>query len=118
MAERPAARLVYSTGAGRLCPACGAPVRGCRCSRSSSDEAVPARIIAKLRLEKAGRGGKMVSVVYGLPQNRAFLQDLCQHLKRACGTGGAVVDGTVQLQGDLRERLRASLLQKGIAVKG
>jgi len=46
------------------------------------------------------------------------VKELCQELKRACGTGGAVVDGTVQLQGDLRERIRAFLLEKGIAVKG
>jgi translation initiation factor 1 (eIF-1/SUI1) len=38
--------------------------------------------------------------------------------QRACGTGGAVVDGTVELQGDLRERIRSVLLEKGIAVKG
>ena len=68
-------------------------------------------------IEKAGRGGKTVSVVYGLPQNAAFLKELCQDLKRTCGTGGAVVDGTVQLQGDLRERIRSVLLEKGIAVK-
>jgi translation initiation factor 1 len=69
-------------------------------------------------MEKTGRGGKTVSVLYGLPQNAAFLKDLCQELKRACGTGGAVVDGTVQVQGDLRDRMRAFLLEKGIAVKG
>jgi translation initiation factor 1 len=79
---------------------------------------VPARIVAKLRMEKAGKGGKTVSVVYGLPQNARFLKELCQDLKRACGTGGAVVDGTVQLQGDLRDRMRPFLLDKGIVVKG
>jgi translation initiation factor 1 len=79
---------------------------------------VPARVVARLRIEKAGRGGKTVSVVYGLPENAGFVKELCKDLKRACGTGGAVVDGTVQLQGDLRERIRAFLLDKGIAVKG
>jgi translation initiation factor 1 len=69
-------------------------------------------------MEKAGRGGKTVTVVYGLPQNTAFLKELCQDLKKACGTGGAVVDGTVQLQGDLRERIRAVLIEKSIVVKG
>src|SRR5688500_9276574 len=110
MPDRPASRLVYSTDAGRVCPACESPSRDCRCSRTGSDQAVPARIVAKLRMEKTGRGGKTVSVLYGLPQNAAFLKDLCQELKRACGTGGAVVDGTVQVQGDLRDRMRAFLL--------
>jgi translation initiation factor 1 len=118
MADRDGARIVYSSDAGRVCPRCGWPIRECRCSRRSADESVPARVVAKLRIEKAGRGGKTVSVVYGLPQNAAFLREICLDLKRTCGTGGAVVDGTVQLQGDLRERIRSVLLEKGIAVKG
>jgi translation initiation factor 1 len=75
-------------------------------------------VVAKLRVEKAGRGGKTVSVVYGLPRNAAFLKELCQELKRACGTGGTVLEGTVELQGDLRERIRELLLKKGFGVKG
>ena len=43
-------------------------------------------------MEKKGRGGKTVTVVYGLPNNAAFLKELCSELKRACGTGGAVDD--------------------------
>ena len=118
MPDRDGARIVYSSDAGRVCPRCGWPIRDCRCSKGTADEPVPARVVAKLRIEKAGRGGKTVSVVYGLPQNAAFLKELCQDLKRTCGTGGAVVDGTVQLQGDLRERIRSVLIEKGIAVKG
>jgi translation initiation factor 1 len=112
-------RLVYSTDVGRVCPGCGWPTRDCKCSQQADDdEPIPGRIIAKLRLEKKGRGGKTVTVVAGLPQNVAFLKDLCQDLKRTCGTGGAVVDGGVELQGDLRDRVRESLLKKGFAVKG
>jgi translation initiation factor 1 len=118
MADRNGARIVYSSDAGRVCPKCGWPIRECCCSRKSAGEPVPARVVAKMRIEKAGRGGKTVSVVYGLPKNDAFLKELCQDLKRTCGTGGAVVDGTVQLQGDLRDRIRAVLLVKGIVVKG
>ena len=69
------------------------------------------------RREK-GRGGKTVSVVDGLPENCPFLKELCQELKRACGTGGAVSGGTIKLQGDLRERIRGLLLEKGFVVKG
>jgi translation initiation factor 1 len=79
---------------------------------------VPVRVVAKLRVEKAGRGGKTVSVVYDLPRNAAFLKELCQALKRACGAGGAVRDGAVELQGDLRDRIRELLRQKGFGVKG
>lgn len=69
-------------------------------------------------MEKAGRGGKSVTVVYDLPRNAAFLKELCGDLKRACGCGGAVREDTVELQGDLRDRVRAELQKKGIAVKG
>jgi translation initiation factor 1 len=79
---------------------------------------VPARIVATLRVEKKGRGGKTVTVVDGLPRNAAFLKELGQELKRACGTGGTVLEGAVELQGDLRERLRELLLSKGLVVKG
>jgi translation initiation factor 1 len=42
------------------------------------------RIVAKLRMEKKGRGGKMVTVIDGLPRNDAFLKELAAELKRAC----------------------------------
>jgi len=118
MGDRGSGRLVYSTGAGRICPGCGWPERECKCSQRVGTESVPARIVAKLRVEKKGRGGKVVTVVDGLPHNAAFLKDLCQELKRVCGTGGAVREGAVELQGDLRERIRECLLQKQFVVKG
>jgi len=111
-------RLVYSTGSGRVCAGCGWPENDCRCAKRDASAPVPARVTAKLRMEKKGRGGKTVTVVYGLPNNRAFLDALCQELKRACGTGGAVADEAVELQGDLRDRVRAVLLAKGFLVKG
>jgi translation initiation factor 1 len=112
-------RIVYSTGIGKVCPGCGWPVNDCKCSsKQAADQAVPSRIVAKLRMEKKGRGGKTVTVVYDLPQNAAFLKDLAQELKRACGTGGAVAENTIELQGDLRERVRDFLARKGFSVKG
>jgi translation initiation factor 1 len=115
MADR---RLVYSTEAGRVCPACGWPASDCKCSARTRQAAVPARLVAKLRIEKAGRGGKTVTVVDGLPRNEVFLKELLQDLKRACGCGGALRDGGVELQGDLRERVRAWLTSRGHGVKG
>lgn len=76
------------------------------------------RIVAKLRMERAGRGGKTVTVVDGLPNDLVLLKELAQELKRACGTGGTVLEGAVELQGDLRERVRGLLQKKGYVVKG
>ena len=111
-------RIVYSTGVGKMCPGCGWPVKDCKCSSTAASESVPGRIVAKLRMEKKGRGGKTVTVVYDLPHNAAFLKELSQELKRACGTGGAVAESTVELQGDLRDRVRDYLIKKGWQVKG
>lgn len=118
MRSRPG--TVYSTAAGRTCPKCGWPVADCHCS-TSLEQAVPERpgqIVAVLRVEKAGRGGKTVTVVDGLPRNRAFLAELAAELKRACGTGGTAHEASVELQGDHRETLRPRLAAKGWTVKG
>jgi translation initiation factor 1 len=112
-------RIVYSTATDGKCSICGWPQRDCRCSsKFAREEALPGRIVAKLRLEKSGRGGKIVTVIYDLPGNSAFLKHLASELKRACGTGGAVAGNTVEIQGDHRERLRELLGRKGYTVKG
>jgi translation initiation factor 1 len=117
MANRGDTRTVYSTASGRICSTCGWPESNCQCS-SRREEAVPARPVAKLRLEKKSRGGKTVTVVDGLPRNTAFLKELSQELKRACGSGGSVFETGVEVQGDMRERVRELLLKKGFMVKG
>lgn len=120
MATRPGApdsRPVFATDRGTLCPICGWPERDCKCSGAFA-EAIPAKLEAKLRIEKAGRGGKTVTVVDGLPRNAAFLAALATELKRGCGTGGAAREASVELQGDHRARLRGLLAKKGWRVKG
>jgi len=113
------AKIGYSTGIGKVCPGCGWPVHDCKCrSKSAADQAVPGRVTAKLRVEKTGRGGKVVTVVYDLPRNAPFLKGLTQELKRSCGTGGTATDDSIELQGDLRDRVRELLLKKGYLVKG
>jgi translation initiation factor 1 len=113
------ARLIYSTDTGGKCSVCGWPQRNCQCSsRRNAPEAVPARVVAKLRTEKKGRGGKTVTVVYGLPRNADFLRELSQGLKRTCGAGGTVLEDGVEIQGDLHDRVRDALLKRGYVVKG
>jgi translation initiation factor 1 len=110
-------RPVYSTDRGEICPGCGWPKRDCRCS-VRFDEAVPGKIVAKLRIEKSGRGGKTVTVVDGLPRNADFLAALASELKKSLGTGGSVLDASIEIQGDRREAIRAKLAAKGWTVKG
>jgi translation initiation factor 1 len=80
-------------------------------------EPVPARVVARLRLENRA-SGKHVTVIDGLPNNREYLDDLCRQLKTSCGTGGAAGEDSIELQGDQRERLREMLEKKGLQVKG
>ncbi len=72
---------------------------------------------AHIRREKKGRGGKTVTVVYGLRLPPAELKALGKHLRQACGTGGTVKDGAIEVQGDHRERVAEALQQAGYRTK-
>jgi translation initiation factor 1 len=61
----------------------------------------------------AGRGGKAVSVITGLPLDEPALHELATRLKKLCGAGGAVRDGVIEIQGEQRDRLVAELLKLG-----
>ena len=67
--------------------------------------------------EVAGRGGKGVSVITGLRLPPAELQELATRLKKLCGAGGGVQEGTIEIQGDHRDRLVAELQKLGYAAK-
>jgi translation initiation factor 1 len=63
--------------------------------------------------ETAGRGGKGVTVITGLPLAPAQLEELAGRLKRSCGAGGAARDGKIEIQGEHRDRLVAELVRLG-----
>jgi len=67
--------------------------------------------------EVAGRAGKGVSVIQGLPLGAAELEELATRLKKLCGAGGAVRDGVIEIQGDHRDRLVAELRKLGYEAK-
>lgn len=112
-------RIVYATDRGRICARCGWPQQDCHCASSlpAADELIPAKIAVRLRIEKR-TGGKSITVVDGLPKNRAFVESLTRELKKSCGTGGSSDTAAIELQGDQRERLRELLTKKGWTVKG
>lgn len=114
-------RLVYSTDVGRRCPECARPVAECRCRRSKPAAAAPTVPPgqAKVRVgrETAGRKGKGVTVVTGLPLAGEELEALATRLKKRCGTGGTVRDGVIEIQGDHRDTLIVELEKLGYAPK-
>ena len=66
-----------------------------------------------MALENKGRGGKSVTVVRGLPLAPDALLVLAKDLRTACGCGGTVKDGVVEIQGDQRTRVQAFLAERG-----
>ena len=72
----------------------------------------PARAV--VRMERAGRGGKIVTVVEKLALPQGELATWLGELKRALGCGGAIEDGALVLQGDTRERVGAWLAGRGV----
>lgn len=106
--------LVYSTDAGRMCPGCRQPVALCRCG-----EPAPPKGDGVLRVsrETKGRGGKAVTLVRGALLDAAGLAALGKQLRTACGTGGTVKDGVIEVQGDHVERVMEALKKQGHTVK-
>ena len=105
--------LVYSTDKGSVCPGCARPVRECVCCELKRNALPEAAGRIRLRHETAGRKNKGVTVIYGLPLSRAGLEKLARQLKSSLGTGGAVKDYTIELQGDQREKIILELRRLG-----
>lgn len=108
--------LVYSTEAGRMCPTCRRPIAQCACSRSAAVPA-PSDGIVRVSRETKGRGGKAVTVIRGVALAAAPLAQLAQQLKAACGSGGTVKDGVIEVQGDHCDKVMALLKAQGHVVK-
>lgn len=80
-------------------------------SITKSSRPGPARV--RVGREVAGRAGKGVSVISGLPLAAGDLEALASRLKKLCGAGGAVRDGLIEIQGEHRDRLVAELCRLG-----
>ena len=108
--------LVYSTEAGRMCPDCRQPVAQCVCKQAA--KAVPAGDgVVRVSRETKGRGGKAVTLVKGVALQADALAALGKQLKAACGTGGTVKDGVIEIQGDHVDKVMATLKAQGHVVK-
>ena len=111
-------RLVYSTDSGRIntCPTCGLPYKQCHCAQSTQPTRKSDGIV-RVRRERKGHGGKTVTVIDGVIGSEAELTTLAQQLKKLCGSGGAVKDRNIEIQGDHCEKVMAKLSGLGYKVK-
>ena len=91
--------LVFASGVGRI------KEEKPKASRPQGDGVV------RIMLKRLG-GGKMASVVSGVPMDEDDLKELARALKQKCGVGGSVKDFNIEIQGD-----KAELEKKGYIVK-
>lgn len=96
--------LVYSTDSGRI-------------SQQKEKSITPSDGFARVRRETKGRKGKGVIVISGLGLDSKALKELAKKLKKTCGSGGSVVDETIEVQGDKRDVIQQVLEKAGFKVK-
>jgi len=97
--------LVYSTNSGRIK------------QKTSNKQVTASDGFAKVRRETKGRKGKGVVTIAGLGLDDRSLKELAKKLKKICGSGGTVVDETIEIQGDKRELIKETLEKEGFKVK-
>jgi translation initiation factor 1 len=102
--------LVYSTESGRMCPDCSRPVAACTCNANAAPVGDGNVRVSR---QTKGRGGKSVTLVKGLALDAAALAALGKQLRTACGSGGTVKDGVLEVQGDHVERIMEELVKHG-----
>ena len=76
-----------------------------------------AKDVVRVHRETKGRGGKAVSLIKGISLADHELQALGKQLKTACGSGGTVKDGVIEVQGDHGDRLVVLLNAQGYNAK-
>ena len=99
-----------------MCPTCRKPIAQCVCKRAAV-VLPPSDGIVRVSRDTKGRGGKAVTLVRGLPLAADALDALGKQLKAACGSGGTVKDGVVEVQGDHCDKVIALLQAQGYKVK-
>lgn len=109
--------LVYSTESGRMCPECRQAVAACLCRQNQLAARPAGDGIVRVTRQTKGRGGKAVTVVTGVALEAQALDKLGKQLKAACGSGGTVKDGVIEVQGDHCDKVMALLLAQGYKAK-
>ncbi len=108
---------VYSSESGRICPNCQQPLKKCNCKKSAKPDSQSTGKNVRLWLDRKGRGGKVVTRIEGLSLSAEQLKILTKDIKQKCGTGGAVKEGVIEIQGDVRDEVLVLLLAKGMKAK-
>jgi translation initiation factor 1 len=108
--------LVYSTETGRTCPDCRQALAACTC-KAAARTAVVGDGVVRVSRQTKGRGGKTVTLVKGVALDAMALAALGKQLRTACGSGGTVKDGVIEIQGDHCDLVTATLSKMGYKPK-
>ena len=108
--------LVYSTDAGRMCSECRRALAECVCKARARTTPAGDGVVRVSR-ETKGRGGKSVTLIRGLALDSLALALLGKQLRTACGSGGTVKDGVIEIQGDHCELVMEALKKHGHSAK-
>jgi translation initiation factor 1 len=100
------------------CERCGRPETECSCPPPvpAVKRIPPEQQIAQLKTERRAKG-KLVTVIAGLDPEGNDLSELATRLKNACGAGGTVKDGQIELQGDRLQATEQALQAIGYKTK-
>ncbi|GAC1404562.1 MAG: translation initiation factor Sui1 [Ktedonobacteraceae bacterium] len=101
-------KIVYSTDGGRIYP---------DTRQSSGEPKKKSDGVVRIMRDRKQRGGKTVTVITGVPASEEGLVALAQQLKKLCGSGGTVKEGTIEIQGDHCDKVQAKLTEMGYTVK-
>lgn len=64
-------------------------------------------------IERKGRGGKTATIIFGFTSSEEIIAELASELRHTLGTGGSSRGGEILLQGDVREKVKSLLKEKG-----
>jgi len=96
-----------------MCPECGKSSAQCICRK----KAPVAAGSGKVRIMREMRSGKSVTVIRGMALDADALTVLGKQLRTACGAGGTVKDGAIEVQGDHCDKVIALLQARNIPAK-
>ncbi len=95
-----------------MCPTCRLALAQCTC-KANAKAAPLGDGAVRVSRETKGRGGKSVTLVKGLALDAMALAVLGKQLRTACGCGGTVKDGVIEVQGDHCELVIEALKKQG-----
>jgi translation initiation factor 1 len=71
----------------------------------------------RLHIETQGRNGKTVTILEGFTHRIEYLQKLIRKIKTYCGTGGTLKGNAMEIQGDVRHKIKPILIKEGFVIK-